>query len=181
MDFRSFLFTIALLIFAAPTYALNSTAAAVTNSTKPVVNTTTAATTKTNSTKTVANTTTVAPAKITIKASLANCTKESQCTKTQFCNTKLRVCAFKLSLNSTCSHDKECSSGKCHDKLCRKSCSQDKECSIDKEYCTISRYCAAKHCGGCIRNAQCANNKCHFFRCSKDSCTAKLNTLNKSR
>ncbi|CAF0981856.1 unnamed protein product [Adineta ricciae] len=159
MDFRSILFAIALLIFAAKTYALNSTAAAVTNSTKI----------------------TATGTKTTIKSSLSNCTKQSQCAKTHFCNTKLRVCSLKLSLNSTCSQDKECSSNKCHDKLCRQSCSQDKECSIDREYCTISRYCAKKHCGACMRNAQCANNKCHFFRCSTDSCIAKLSALKKSR
>ncbi|CAF0885532.1 unnamed protein product [Adineta ricciae] len=171
MDFRSIVFAIALLIFAAKTSALNSTAAAVTNSTKITA----------TGTKTVTNTTAVAVTKTTIKSSLSNCTKQSQCAKTHFCNTKLRICSLKLSLNSTCSQDKECSSNKCHDKLCRQSCSQDKECSTDREYCTISHYCAKKHCGACIRNAQCANNKCHIFRCSTDTCTAKLNALKKSR
>ncbi|UJR09695.1 hypothetical protein I4U23_013927 [Adineta vaga] len=115
----------------------------------------------------------------TTRVPIVNCTRQSQCTKTQFCNTKQRVCLLKYSLNTTCQSDNECVSDKCHDKMCRQSCRSDSNCSTTKEYCTISRYCAMKHCGACARNAQCANNHCSFFRCVESNCTATLTKLKK--
>ena len=160
-------------IVAVALVAANATTVAV----KPVAAnaTTVAVKPATNTTTTVA----VKPvaANVTTKAPIAICRAQSRCPKTHFCNLKQRVCMPKYALNSTCSHNYECSGNKCHDKKCRQPCDSDKGCSLAKEYCTISKYCLTKHCGRCVRNAQCANNNCRFFHCASSTCPAALSNL----
>lgn len=115
----------------------------------------------------------------TAAAPIRTCTTATHCPSTYYCNTKQHVCQVKRSVNSTCDASTECASGKCHDKICRKVCQSDNDCSLTKEYCTIRKYCQAKHCSACIRNAQCANNHCRLFHCASDTCKTALAALQK--
>ncbi|CAF0902426.1 unnamed protein product [Rotaria sordida] len=105
------------------------------------------------------------------------CCKQAQCSSTHFCNIRQRVCMLKYAVNSTCERDLECSDGKCYDYICRQSCESDDDCSLTKEYCTVNKYCNAKYCGMCLRDAQCANNLCEYFHCTSDDCTRALDIL----
>ncbi|CAF2155894.1 unnamed protein product [Rotaria magnacalcarata] len=116
---------------------------------------------------------------ITDTMSVSTCTKQAQCPTTHFCNNKQRICMLKYAVNSSCEHDLECDGEKCFYDICRQLCVSDSDCSLTKEYCSISKYCTAKYCGMCLRDAHCANNRCHFFHCTSTDCTTALEAINK--
>lgn len=110
-------------------------------------------------------------------ASIIACGSHRECPNTHFCSMQQRVCVIKRSIAATCTRDIECSGGKCHENICRRPCEADKDCSWTKEYCSNKNFCSTKHCNLCIRNAQCANNQCSFFHCTKSTCLPALAAL----
>jgi len=106
-----------------------------------------------------------------------SCSSTRQCSTTSFCSTRERICLPKLSFNSTCDSSIECTSGKCYDRICRQACHSDDDCLSNKEYCTLNKYCFAKHCNICFRNGQCANNDCQYFQCESTTCQLQLDIL----
>ena len=113
----------------------------------------------------------------TTRTPIIACGSHSQCPGTHFCSMQQRVCVIKRSIAASCTRDIECSNGKCHENICRRSCQADKDCSWTKEYCSNKEFCSTKHCNFCIRNAQCANNQCSFFHCTKSTCLPALAAL----
>lgn len=114
---------------------------------------------------------------ITTRSSIIACTSHGQCPHTHFCSIQQHVCVLKRSIAGLCTRDIECSSGKCHEHICRRTCKTNQECSLTKEYCSSRNFCSSKHCSFCTRNAQCANNQCSFFYCKKDTCLTALAAL----
>ena len=114
---------------------------------------------------------------LTTRSSIIYCTNYGQCPSTHYCNTQQRVCVIKRSVAGLCTHDIECSSKKCHENICRRTCKVDADCSLTKEYCSNKNFCSSKHCSFCTRDVQCVNNRCQLFHCKQENCLVALATL----
>jgi hypothetical protein len=115
----------------------------------------------------------------TTKAPILHCKNQKQCPSTYFCNLKQSVCLHKYVVNNACQNSIECLNGVCINGICRQSCNTDNDCPRTTEFCSSVKYCVPKHCRGCTRNAQCANNYCLRARCEISTCTSALNALRK--
>ena len=108
------------------------------------------------------------------------CTRDSDCEAGNYCHGRnlplvvVNRCKPGKGHGAVCSRDAECKSERCHGLRCGE-CERDSHCPSG-QYCSgrnlplvQANRCEARknHSALCTRNAECANERCHGFRCGE--------------